>query len=413
MVYSACCEWLEDWVSAYPPTLVDEWDLSQWLATEMTDAIDTFVTYGFASSRGRNDAIQILRALLYEYYLWKTETATQQLTPHPHRISSLLSLPQTDQKSPAWFRESKDLLTGHEFGTVCYGGDKTRDAVVRKKCSQQAVDDSVVTMNPTVFCVDEDGRLSAFKWGWRYEPVIRALYERVVAQAPVYDGMGRIRHPTLPRLAASPDGLILEGVRQGRLLEIKAPLSRVLTGTIPLDYWCQMQLQAECCDVEAVEYVEARLGSSATGPTAAQWAAAKFGLVGVLFVVSPVAGGPAQDYEYVYGPIFTSVAECLAYRPPLAEEAVIVEPCVWWVEDWFTTTVLRNRRWWATVGQPAYESFWRDVDKARATGRFEAPHGFVVPDGSEERRDEGPEEEAHGFVSPAPEDPSPTISHFL
>jgi len=178
-------------------------------------------------------------------------------------------------------------------------------------------------------------------------------------------------------------------------VEIKAPLSRVLTGDIPLDYWCQMQLQAEVCGADAVEYVEARLASSPTGPTVAQWAAAKLGVVGVLFVVSPTAGGPAQDYEYAYSPVFTDVAECLAYRPRLQEGAVVIETCVWWVEDWYTTTVLRNRRWWAAVGQPAYEAFWRDVDAARTTGRFEVAHGFIEP---REPEDPPNEPEAHGFI---------------
>jgi hypothetical protein len=407
MIYSACCEWLSDWTTAYPPVLVDEWDLAHWLQTEMTDAVETFLTYGFSTHRGRNDALQILRALLYEYYLWEKDKAVHALSPIPHIVSSLRALPQTDQKSPAWFRESRELLTGHEFGSVCYGGAKTREAVVRKKCSQLAVDETITTMNPTVFCADEDGRLSAFKWGWRFEPVVRAVFERVVAGGTVYDGLGRIRHPTLPRLAASPDGLILEGPRQGRLLEIKAPLSRILTGTIPLDYWCQMQLQAEVCGVEAVDYVEARLASSPVGPTAAQWAAAKLGVLGVLFVVSPSLEGSPKDYEYVYSPVFSNLAECLAFRPDLSEGASVVETCVWWVEDWSTTTVLRNRRWWSTVGQPAYEAFWRDVDEARASGRFEAAHGFLAPEEgeSEEKGDATPHIHGvpvgvpvHGFI---------------
>jgi len=378
MVYSACCEWLADWISAYPPDLVDEWDLAYWMNTEMTDAIDTFLTYGFKGARARNDALQILRALVYEYYLWKKASATHFLPTLPHIISSLRALPQTDQKSGAWYRESRELLTGHEFGTVCYGGVKSREAVVKKKCSQDAVDESIVIMSPTVFCADEDGRLSAFKWGWRYEPVIRAVFETVVAEGAVYDGLGRIRHPTLPRLAASPDGLILDGPRQGRLVEIKAPVSRVLTGDIPLEYWCQMQLQAEVCNVDAVEYVEARIAASPVGPTAAQWATAKLGVVGVLFVVSPTIFSPPQDYTYVYSPVFHSLDECLAYEPDVPEEGRVVEKCVWWIDDWFTTTVLRNRRWWSVVGQPAYESFWRDVDAARVSSRFVAAHGFIT-----------------------------------
>jgi hypothetical protein len=345
---------------------------------EMTDAVDTFLTYGFKSARAKNDAIQVLRALLYENYLWERDLAIHQLPRLPHIVSSLRALPQTEQKSGAWYHEGKDLLTGHEFGTVCYGGAKTREAVVRKKCTQQAVDETVTVMSPTVFQAGEDGRLSAFKWGWRYEPVIRDVFEYVVAGGAVYDGLGRIRHPTLPRLAASPDGLITDGPKCGRLVEIKAPISRVLTGSVPIDYWCQMQLQAEVCNAEAVEYVEARIGSSPTGPTAAQWAAARLGVLGVLFVVSPTPESSPQEYVYKYSPVFTEVASCLAYLPELEEGASLVETCFWWIEGWFTKTVLRNRRWWAAVGQPAYEAFWREVDSARAEGRYQSGHGFVV-----------------------------------
>lgn len=385
MVYSACCEWLADWVAAYPPSLQDEWDLSTWMDEEMTGAIDTFLTYGFRTARARNDAIQVIRGLLYEYYLWQRDLALHQLPVLPHIVSALRSLPQTGQKSGAWYHEGKDLLTGHEFGTVCYGGSKTREAVVRKKCTQKAVDEKVTVMSPTVFQTGEDGRLSAFKWGWRYEPVIRAAFEHAVAGGAVYDGLGRIRHPTLPRLAASPDGLILDGPRQGRLVEIKAPVSRVLNGSVPIDYWCQMQLQAEVCEVEAVEYVEARIGSSPVPPSSAQQKGAKLGILGVLFVVAPAADSTPQEYTYVYSPVLSDVASCEAYRPALDEGATLIETCFWWIEDWFTKTVPRNRRWWVAVGQPAYEAFWRDVDAARASGLYDSEHGFIV-------------EADHGFI---------------
>ena len=38
--------------------------------------------------------------------------------------------------------------------------------------------------------------------------------------------------------------------------EIKSPISRTLDYSVPTSYWCQMQLQAEVCDVDVVEYVE-------------------------------------------------------------------------------------------------------------------------------------------------------------
>jgi hypothetical protein len=269
------------------------------------------------------------------------------------------------------------MLSGHEFGSILTGGQAEYNTVVAKKCVPPADPEEYAAPDQQIVFLTPPEGLSPFKWGWRYEPVIRAAFEHAVAGGAVYDGLGRIRHPTLPRLAASPDGLILDGPRQGRLVEIKAPVSRVLNGSIPLDYWCQMQLQAEVCDVEAVDYVEARIGSSPVGPTAAQWSAARLGILGALFVVSPTVDSTSQEYTYVYSPVFTDVSACLAYVPVLEEGAVVRETCIWWIEDWFTKTVLRNRRWWAAVGQPAYEAFWRDVDAARASGVYESEHGFV------------------------------------
>jgi hypothetical protein len=256
-----------------------------------------------------------------------------------------------------------------------------------KKCSEVAIDESVTIMSSTVFCNNAEGSLSAFKWGWRYEPVVRSLYERCIAGGEVNGDIGRVRHPTLPRLAASPDGLILAGVKQGRLLEIKCPITRDLTGEVPMEYWCQMQLQAEVCNVDAVEYVEARLSSlpyeRSNELSTTALAKAKQPWMGVVAVVSPTLFGPPHEYQYVYSPLFaTSDMEAmLAWTPELAYEGRLIERTIWWVSDWFTTTVLRNRRWWSCIGQPAYESFWKDVDEARVKSTFSSTHQFVDEDG--------------------------------
>ena len=62
--------------------------------------------------------------------------------------------------------------------------------------------------------------------------------------------LGRIRHPTEARLAASPDGIVVSGDRTGRLVEFKAPITRVLNQKVPEDYFMQMQLQMEVTQVE-------------------------------------------------------------------------------------------------------------------------------------------------------------------
>lgn len=390
MVYQMCVEWLDDWIAADPPSLRDEYDISIWAETEMRDAIDCFVTNAFRSSRARNDAVCILRALLYEYATTMCALSAARVEPNPAAVERILSLPQTAQKSAEWHAESRELLTGHEFGAVCYGTPARIASIVAKKCTKESLEP---VAEQVVACVDESGALPALKWGHRFEPVTRMLFEQCVAKGVVNDTLGRIRHPTLERLAASPDGLIVDGPRAGRLVEIKSPISRELNGMIPMEYYCQMQLQAEVCDVEAVEYVEARYDMYGADATLAvclradRPAAVPY--MGAICVVAPTADAASSTYTYVYSPLFPTTADgfaaCAAWAPALSADGVVIERTVWCVRDFFTKTVLRNRNWWTDVGRPAYEAFWVEVHAARAEGRYRPQALFV-----EETPYEGP-----------------------
>ena len=374
MVYTACLEWLKDWVEHDPPHLVDMYDLSHWIESEMRDATETFLTYGFRTPRARNDAIMILRAMYYEYFLFRQQLAVSTLNPRPEAVERLPTAPQSTQKSAIWHAEARDMLSGHEFGSVCVGTPAERGAVVAKKCAPPMIvqDSDAHLESQTVFLTSEDGSLSAFKWGWRYEPVARDLFERCVAEGTVFDGLGRLRHTTLPRLGASPDGLIMTGPRCGRLVEIKCPPTRVLNGSVPVRYYCQMQLQAEVCDVDAVEYVEVQLAATpATRATVDILTAVKKPWIGKVCVTAATPETTYTDYKYEYSPLFPAtaagLADCLAWKPA---QPVVHEESVWHVKDWYNTTVLRNREWFARVGKPAYEALWVEVDAARSDGRY-------------------------------------------
>ena len=373
MVYSACVEWLQDWIDGGPPLLEDEYDASEWMTHEMTAAIHMFIHTAFHSIRARNDAVIILRALCYEYFLLRQAAARAALAPLPDAPRRLANALQTPQKSAAWHYESYDMLSGHEFGCIVAGGKAEYNTVVAKKCNPPEVVEGAPEQN-IVFMTPPEG-LSPFKWGWRYEPVARALFEIQFAEGIVYDGLGRLRHPSLPRLGASPDGLITTGPKVGRLVELKCPVSRQLTGSVPMDYWVQMQLQAEVCDVAAVEYFEVQLGSvQQTGPTHTGFEGAargsKLPWIGKVCVVADDEDASSNTYRYEYSPLFSNsevgIIECLSWKP---DAGVTLESALWWVRDYNAVTVLRNRRWWEAEGQPAYEEFWRNVTLARADGR--------------------------------------------
>ena len=410
MVYSACAEWFNDWVSSHPVELDDEWDLSEWMTHEMYPATQMFLEFAFHSPRARNDALMILRALYYEYFLFQVERAHRGLISNSAHYERLKAAPQTIQKSGAWHAEAREVLSGHEFGALCVGSVAERASVIHKKCALPAMrstnedDQDAHTAEQTVFLSGENG-LSAFKWGWRYEPVARQLFETLVAHSPVYDGLGRVRHATLPRLGASPDGLILVGPRAGRLLEIKCPISRIIDGKIPVRYYCQMQLQAEVCDVDAVDYVEVQF---AVLSTQEQLLLAKQPLIGTVCVTAPTPDADPSTYTYEYSPLFPATHEGYAAMQEWAPSlTAVLERTQWYVKDWFNTTVMRNRRWWDDVGFTAYTSFWEEVDALRASG-FTNRKPLFIDSGSEASGHTSPvpECDADSYTNVAPEDAS-------
>ncbi len=389
---STCVDWLADWTDDIPP-VVDEYDLTDWLENEGCESLEFLLHTAFRKSRTRQEAIDVLRALIWEWYLAERDKVLAALPVAADAVPRLLQLPQTAQKTAAWYAESRDLLTGHEFAAVVYGTIRAMETAVAKKC----VPLPVATSGDAEIAPETESRtvyltpLNAFQWGWRFESVIRTLYEEEVAKSPVCDTLGRIRHPSLPRLAASPDGLILEGERAGRLLEIKAPVSRTLTGVVPQEYYCQMQLQAEVADVPAVEYVEVRFDVRAAEtfmgddsahvraefliPTVSTVSPVKPERMGAILVIAPAADAPGETWRYAYSPTQPlnedGLRACSCWKPAdMKEGEVILEYCIWRIADWWTTTVPRNRRWWSEVGQPAYEAFWVSVDAARAEGKY-------------------------------------------
>jgi hypothetical protein len=390
---SACIEWLADWTADLPP-IVDEYDLTEWLEEEGCESLELLLSTAFRKSKTRQEAIEILRGLVWEWYLSQRDLALAGLPTDSEAVSRLLALPQTPQKSAAWYAEARDLLTGHEFAGVVYGTANAFQTAVAKKCQPAMTDEDIAAL-PTESRIVYTSPLNAFQWGWRYESVIRTLYEEEVAHSPVCDTLGRIRHPTLPRLAASPDGIVVEGAKAGRLLEIKAPVSRVLTAVIPQEYYCQMQLQAEVADVAAVEYIEVRFDAQPARvfkgegdlsaedivetcrkfvtPVPSKISPQKPERMGAVLVIAPSEDAGPETWTYAYSPTQPlseeGLAFCLCWKPAdMPPSAVILEHSVWRIADWWTTTVPRNRRWWTEVGRPAYETFWTAVDEARASG---------------------------------------------
>ncbi|MBR2022489.1 MAG: YqaJ viral recombinase family protein [Mycoplasmataceae bacterium] len=89
-------------------------------------------------------------------------------------------------------------------------------------------------------------------FGEIFEPVAREIYMYLVNE--YVEEFGLIVNEKLPYCAVSPDGV----TESDRLLEIKCPYTRVITGGIPNHYYHQIQLQLHVCDCDECDFLECK-----------------------------------------------------------------------------------------------------------------------------------------------------------
>lgn len=283
----------------------------------------------------------------------------------------LLTAPQVEQRTDAWYAESKNLLTASEVATVFKAG-RTRGTLVMAKAAPPAD----VTSRGSRTAV-ERSETSPFAWGIRYEPVVKEYLEKSLG-ATIVD-LGRIRHRTVERIAASPDGLITSCTDSGlvgRLVEIKCPSTRIIKGdTIPFEYWCQMQLQMEVCGRPACEYVEAKFrevdGADDTALSRG-W-------------ITLQCNTDTEENRYIYKDTADAVPQEGAWAN--------VETYGWELVQLRRVTVLRDANWFNT-SIPAFEQFWKDVEGAKAGT-------WILPPSSRVKKEKAPVAEECAIVDDA------------
>ena len=167
----------------------------------------------------------------------------EQLNEIIKQIEYLDSIPLPKQRSPEWYEFRKDRLTASDLGTVIgvnpYSSIKE---LILKKCGHERPFNGG----------------SAITHGVKYEDVAIAIYEnRNNVHIAEY---GCLPHPTIAFFGASPDGICSAKSTNknfiGRMVEIKCPKSRNLTGFIPEYYAAQVQGQLEVCGLEYCDFLE-------------------------------------------------------------------------------------------------------------------------------------------------------------
>jgi hypothetical protein len=289
------------------------------------------------------------------------------------KLDSLINRPQMAQRSQEWYADADICLTASQFSTL-FKGPRVRGTLVLEKA--KIIEKTARTNR--ISCLSKD--MSPFDWGIRFEPVIRQIYCDLTKTDVVE--LGRLRHQTDPKLAASPDGLVTKDLdesstykRVGTFVEFKAPVTRVLNKKVPEDYYMQMQIQMEVGDVDACDYFEVKFKSQYNSKPFKQYVFEKPtttpSYTGVVYVIGLEESQELLRYEY-------SPLHDMEWQPLLKESETIMEKVEWASDEWWLSTVQRSKSWFSSV-QPHITQFWLDVEKAKKGE-------FVLPESSRKRK---------------------------
>jgi hypothetical protein len=295
-------------------------------------------------------------------WLYCKEQAHACQQPDTNWVDHVLNVPQVEQRTDEWYKQAKTILTASEIWTLTKSPRERGLLVMSKATDEQTKRGGRQLCVPTEF-------MTAFDWGIRFEPVVKALYE--FKYALTVKDVGRIVHRTDSRVAASPDGVVMGSpLKTQRLLEIKCPVSREIGLEIPPEYYAQMQTQMEVTGAPICDYVEVCLRTGYKKGTVLTEGPALGS--GVVWRVQNEDGTEKYWYDYITYMGQTNILEGTPH------EDACLERIEWDLLGWHEVEVTRDTTWWANMLQKV-DAFWADVEAARAGD-------FVVAESSRKRR---------------------------
>jgi len=281
------------------------------------------------------------------------------------KIQDLREIPQPTQRTPEWYQFRWNLITASNAWKA-FETQSSINQLIYEKCQplksldENGDEEKMVNTN------------TAMHWGQKFEPLSVMIYEDMY-NSKVED-FGCIQHVTYKFLGASPDGIIIESStgRYGRMLEIKNPVSREITGVPKKEYWVQMQLQMEVCDLDECDFLETKFVEYPDYDSYRNDSAiANNSYKGTIIYFHTKERKPF----YLYQPLNLHLAEDISKWEEENIEKYEYEPfnysflkfIYWKLDKLSCVLVLRNKDWFKNnIGQ--LEKVWKIIETERVTG---------------------------------------------
>lgn len=306
------------------------------------------------------DAIQIY---FYKHNAFRSYSNTTIINkPNNKKVKKLLdkylNTPQLEQRSKEWFEFRRGGLSASDIWKAI-DSQSMQNSLIYSKCKPMNMRLSKSTNITT-----------AFHNGHLFEPLSIMHYE--YDYDTVVGEFGCMDHKSYPYLLASPDGInIKEGNdRYGRMVEVKNPTTRQLTGIPKKEYWIQMQLQMEVWDFEECDFLETVFKQYETkeeflndGDSFTRTASNKRKGIIIRFY-------DGEQPIYKYPPVDLSKEEFDKWYDKTLDESINLEfvcKIYWYLHDYSCVLVPRNKKWFNHV-EPKLKSIWDTIEKERIDG---------------------------------------------
>jgi len=321
------------------------------------------------------DAFNIFITTFYPERSLSSEINTMELSEKSSKdkitqdkIEHIRQKPQPEQRSEEWYSFRHNLITASN-AYKAFEGQNTINQLIYEKCQplKNKEDDKNKMVNIN----------TPFHWGQKYEPLSVMLYENMY-NTKVAD-FGCIQHDKYAFLGASPDGINVDtnSERYGRMLEIKNIVNREINGIPKKEYWIQMQMQMEVCDLSEcdfletkfLEYENAHIFFCHLQKDEEKEVLDTKGLI--LYFHNSKEAKPF----YVYKPLNIVKKEDILkweedtielYQSP-EKNLLYIQTIYWKLEKLSCVLVLRNENWFKNNIQ-SLQNVWNIIEKERITG---------------------------------------------
>jgi hypothetical protein len=183
--------------------------------------------------------------------------------------------------------------------------------------------------------------------------------------------LGCIQHSKYSFLGASPDGIncLESSPRYGRLLEIKNIVNREINGIPKKEYWIQMQLQMETCNLNETDFLECRFLEYENEIEFLQdgdyFVSENGEKKGIILYFSNNKGNPV----YVYKPLSMTNKEFNIWQQKIVEEKekedyTWIKNIYWKLDEYSCVLVLRNEKWFED-NISTLQEIWDVIEKER------------------------------------------------